>query len=149
MNGGREIQVSPELGAVVVVSGEKQVHTGSGKKRVSPGNIGDLMTVGLFMIAMAVLMIRFLDCSALLSSKSEVSQLCRQYILRMETCGYLSAGDEAQLLQELAEAGVTEVDLSGTTRSAVPFGTVITLRIRGVLGGENAFEEVRTSTAKY
>ncbi|MCR4897220.1 MAG: hypothetical protein K5891_10635 [Lachnospiraceae bacterium] len=149
MNGDREIQVSPELGAVVVVSGKEQIRRGGRQKPASPGNIGDLMTVGLFMIAMAVLMIRFLDCSALLSSKSEVSQLCRQYILRMETCGYLNAGDEAQLLSELEAAGVAEADLTGTTRSPVPFGTVITLRIRGVLGEENAFEEKRTSTAKY
>jgi hypothetical protein len=101
------------------------------------------------MFAMAVLMVQFLNGTHLIQSKSGVSQLCRQYLLSMETRGYLDSGEEAMLLEELRQLGVENADLSGTTRSPVPFGSVITLQIRGTLGGNNEFTEVRASTAKY
>ena len=94
-------------------------------------------------------------CDALLygkhsadSPKTEISQLARKYILRMETVGYLTTEDNTSLCQELSAAGVTEINLSGTTQSEVSYGVPITLQISGKLKGEYLFEEKRTSTAK-
>lgn len=44
---------------------------------------------------------------------------------------------------------MTELELGGTTMSPVTYGDIITLEIRGKLGGEHGFEEKRVSTAKH
>lgn len=112
------------------------------------GSIGDLLSVGLCILAMITIMLSFMDCMALVNQKSAVGQIARNYILKMETVGYLTAGDRDRLLRELTANGVTQVDLTGTTENRVTYGTEITLRIRGKIGGRYAFEEVRVSTAK-
>ncbi len=112
------------------------------------GNIGNIMVTGLFILAMMTIMLAFFDDVQLIQQKSEVSQLARSYILRMETAGGLLSEDEEALLRELAEQGVTETDLSGTTFGGAGYGTRIVLQIRGKLGGKYAFEEKRVSTAK-
>lgn len=112
------------------------------------GNIANLMAVGICVLAMTVVMLAYLESVALLHQKTEVGQLARKYILRMETVGYLTAGDQTALCQELAELGVTELSLEGTTLHGVPYGTPISLYINGKLEGKYAFEEKRVSTAK-
>lgn len=101
------------------------------------------------MLSMAVLMMTFLDEMQLLQQKSEVRQLARHFLLRMETTGGLLEEDRQELERELAGLGVTEVDLSGTSLGLSGYGAKIVLRIQGKLGGTNAFEERRVSTAKY
>lgn len=112
------------------------------------GNVGSLLTAGLCVLAMTVVMLSYMENVSLIQQKTEVSQLARKYILRMETVGYLTTEDSTLLCQELAAAGVTEVNLSGTTQSEVSYGVPITLQISGKLKGEYIFEEKRTSTAK-
>lgn len=101
------------------------------------------------MLSMAVLMMSFLDEMQLLQQKSEVRQLARHFLLRMETTGGLLEEDRQELERELAGLGVTEVDLSGTSLGLSGYGAKIVLQIQGKLGGTNAFEERRVSTAKY
>lgn len=107
------------------------------------------MSAGLCILAMTVVMLAYMDSVWLIHRKAEVSQIARQYILRMETVGYLTEADRIALRQELDEAGVTEVELSGTTMTPVTYGDMITLEIRGKLEGEYVFEEKRVSTAKH
>jgi hypothetical protein len=78
-----------------------------------------------------------------------VGQLARKYILKMETVGYLSGNDQAKLLEELNEIGVSEVSLEHSTMSPGEYGQTIELDIRGKLKGEYSFQEYRVSTAKY
>ncbi len=123
--------------------------TGRPENKKERGNVADIMTVGIFIMAMAAVMLSFMNCMALIRQKTEVSQLARKYILRMETVGGLQAGDRAALLQELQEQGITEIDLGGTTYGAAGYGEPIALEIRGKLGGSYGFSEKRVSTAKY
>lgn len=123
--------------------------TGRPENKKERGNVADIMTVGIFIMAMAAVMLSFLNCMALIRQKTEVSQLARKYILRMETVGGLQDGDRAALLQELQEQGITEIDLGGTTYGAAGYGEPIALEIRGKLGGSYGFSEKRVSTAKY
>lgn len=116
--------------------------------RREKGSIGDIMSAGICMIAMTILMLAYMDNVWLIHQKAEVSQIARQYILRMETVGYLTEEDRIRLGQELAGAGVTELALTGTTMVPVTYGDIITLEIRGKLEGEYEFEEKRISTAK-
>ena len=113
------------------------------------GSIGDLLSVMLCILAMMTVMTVFMDCVRLVNRKTMAGQLARNYVLRMETVGYLTPEDEMALCDELEALGISEIDLEGTTRAPAHYGTEITLRIAGKIGGEHSFEEKRVSTAKH
>lgn len=110
--------------------------------------MGDIMVTGIFVLAMTVVMMAFLGNIRLLRQQSEVTQLARKYILKMETEGSLSGTDRSSLVSELGAQGVTEIDLSGTTFSPAAYGQTIVLQIHGKLGGQYEITEKRVSTAK-
>lgn len=112
------------------------------------GNISELLATGICVLAMTIVMLAYLDNVALIQQKTEVSQLARKYILRMETVGYLTGEDKTTLQQELMDIGVSDVDLSGSTMQEVSYGEPITLHIRGKLKEQYELEEQRVSTAK-
>lgn len=114
----------------------------------SAGNIGDLLTTGICILAMTVVMSAYLNCTQMIHQKAEISQLARKYILRMEAVGYLTHSDEMSLCRELEDMGVTEIDLEGTNRNEVSYGMAISLQIKGKMRGEYVFREQRVSTAK-
>ena len=72
------------------------------------GSIGDFLAVGICMIFLSLLMVRYMDSVGLINEKEQVNQLVRQYILRMETVGRLTSEDRAGLLSSLQELGVSE-----------------------------------------
>lgn len=134
-----------------------------GKK--SKGNIMDLVTIGITILAMSIVVTAYLECTGLMLKKLEISQLSRQYILKMETEGYLDEQSRQSLLQELQELGMQNIDLSGTTLYSVSYGEKIMLKIKGTvstrtvgegeevwnggfLEGRTVVEETRMSTAK-
>lgn len=116
--------------------------------RRQKGSVADILTTGFCILAMTVVMIRYMGCVALVNQKMAVGQLARRYILRMETVGCLPKEDRVALQQELESMGITEVELDGTTFGEAGYGTPITLHITGKMKGEYPFEEIRTSTAK-
>lgn len=118
-------------------------------KQRDKGNVANIMVTGIFVLAMMVVMLSFLENLKLIHQKAEVDQIARRYILRMETVGGLIAEDEVLLREELQSFGVTDIDLTGTTMGSVGYGAPVRLRIAGILGGTNEFEEVRVSTAKH
>lgn len=113
------------------------------------GNVGDLLSALLCIIAMVAAMTAFMDCVALVNKKMMVGQTARNYVLKMETVGYLTGQEEQSLRRELAEQGISEVSLEGTTKVSVAYGDEITLKITGKIGGKHYFEEKRVSTAKH
>lgn len=125
----------------------------------------DFLTILITIMAMAILVTVYLECTNLLMKKMELGQISRKYILKMETEGYLTEDNEDQLLWELHRAGVRSVDISGTTLAPVAYGDTIVLKIRGnvegrIVGNGNelwskgvasglfAVEEEKMSTAK-
>ncbi len=134
-------------------------------KKKNRGNIMNLLTIGVTILAMTIVVIVYLQCTELMIKKLEVSQISRKYILKMETEGYLSQENKDKMLMELKELEVMNVDVSGTTLYPVHYGDTITLKIKGKLkrsmltseeelwnGGFStgwvSLEETRTSTAK-
>lgn len=113
------------------------------------GNIGNLLGTGLCVMAMTVLVLQYMGQVHLIHQKWELIQISREYILRMETRGYLSGEDARELMQELERAEVEQVSLEGTTRNPVDYGETIVLNIRGVMGDEYQVQERRCSTAKH
>jgi len=131
----------------------------------SSGSVTDVLSVVICMIAMSIIMMAYLNSIQLLNTKSEVSQLARKYILRMETVGYLTGSDKAWLTQELNTLGISDPDFSGTTMNEVGYGSPVILSIQGNINGKEAiwgggifavvfgdkshpFQEIRMSTAK-
>ncbi len=113
------------------------------------GNVGELVATGLCLLAMTILMFSYLNFVKVLQQKEQVSQMARKYILRMETVGMLTLEDELELQRELADVGVVELSLQGSTMWQVPYGEGIVLQIKGRLEGGYEFVEKRVSTAKY
>ena len=138
---------------------------GSGLLKRREGSVVDVLSAGILILAMTILMTAYLGSMQLMAKKSEVSQLSRKYILRMETVGCLTESDRISLEQELHDMGVEQVDLNGTTMNEAGYGSPVFLVIRGVFRGqetavdkgilnaslkrrEYAFTEQRMSTAK-
>ena len=119
------------------------------ERLLSPGSVGDVMPMCIFVICIAFVMISFADCVRLINVKSSVSQISRQYILRMETYGYLTDNDRQGLMRSLSETGLTGVSLAGTDTSEVGYGNEIKLYIDGFTEDGYEIREFRTSTAKY
>lgn len=113
------------------------------------GSVGELIAAGICILAMTVVMLAYLDNMGLIVRKTEISQIARKYILRMETVGMLTEEDRAALCEELTAAGVTELELEGTTLWRAEYGDPIALRIQGKLQGKYDFTENRMSTAKH
>ena len=67
------------------------------------GSVGELLSALLCMIAMVSVMTAFMDCVALVNKKTMLGQTARNYVLRMETVGYLTAEAERELCRELSE----------------------------------------------
>lgn len=117
--------------------------------RKEAGTVANIMATGIFILAMTIVMMAFMDDMLLIQQKMEVNQIVRKYLLRMETVGYLEGTDREEMVRELEERGAAEIDLGATTLSPVEYGDRIVLEIRGKLGGQYAFWEMRTSTAKH
>ncbi|MCM1191536.1 MAG: hypothetical protein NC123_09285 [Butyrivibrio sp.] len=113
------------------------------------GSIGDLLAACICMVLMTLLLVSYMDSVRLVDEKTEINQIARKYILRMETVGMLTESDRRLIERELEAAGASEVSLEGTTFERVGYGEEIVLKIRGKLRGIYGFEEKRMSTAKY
>lgn len=113
------------------------------------GTVANIMITGIFILAMTVVMMAFMDDMQLIQQKMEVNQVVRRYLLRMETVGCLESADRVEMIRELESWGATEIDLGTTTVDRVGYGGKIILEVSGKLGGQYAFWEKRTSTAKY
>jgi len=101
------------------------------------GSVMDILTIGIYVMAMLVLMTASLGSVQLLERKAQISQTARKYILRMEAVGYLTGEDRVMLERELAEIGVTQLDLTGTTLNEVEYGSPIHLTLQGKIQGES------------
>ncbi len=85
--------------------------------------------VGITLVA-AFLVIIFGAFSSI-SDKWGMRQVAREYLLIMETEGYLKLEDQEGLISELEGYGLYNISLSGTTTSEVSYGDRIYLSIRG------------------
>lgn len=102
-----------------------------GKKKEA-GSVIENMLVALTGIVMitAFLVIVF-GAFASISDKWHMNQVAREYLLIMETEGYLTDADKANMIGELEECGLYNISLSGTTMSEVGYGERIYLKISG------------------
>ncbi|MBR6381312.1 MAG: hypothetical protein IKS07_06545, partial [Lachnospiraceae bacterium] len=74
-------------------------------RHLSRGNIGELMAIGLYIVALTWILTVFLHTVSLIQKKSEISQLLRERMLQMETVGFLTDEALSDLTGELETAG--------------------------------------------
>lgn len=135
--------------------------------RKRKGNVIDWLGSMIFILALLLLMFAYLNFTKVFDIKEDVKQVSREYMLRMETVGYLTDEDAASLTARLESLGVTGIDLAGSTRGAAAgYGNRIYLVVQCNIPGDvldlrgdifnAAFEErvfpfkvIRESTAKY
>ncbi len=122
---------------------------GNALLKKSNGNIGDLMSLAIFLLAMLCVLICFFECIGLMRVREDVSQLARKYTLVAETEGYLNEEEKIRLMDELKGYGISDIDLTGTTFNRVGFGNIVTVKISGKIKEKYSFTESRASTAKY
>ncbi len=129
--------------------------------------VEDIIFPLLCIVGICVFVIAILNVVSLAIFKADVKGVARDYILQMETEGYLTSAGATTLRQEFTDYGVTDIDLTGTTMSQVEYGQDIYLQIRydipvqvlnssseGILGfffeGAQVSDVIRMkSTAKY
>ena len=58
----------------------------AGRKR-EPGNVGEILAMGLCVLALTAVMLSYMENVQLIAKKAEVGQLARCYLLKMETVG--------------------------------------------------------------
>lgn len=95
----------------------------------------DFMTIGITILAIAIVWMAYLGMAELLLTKIEVSQVARKYLLRMESVGYLEISEQTEMLEELSKIGVSKVNLAGTTMQPVGYGQPIYLKVQGTIQG--------------
>lgn len=117
------------------------------KRKKSEGSVLELLSVCLCILAIAVIMLAVLGCVSLIMKKSEVSQISRKYLLRMETLGYLTDADRTLMISELTQIGVKNISLGNTTLTPVGYGEKITIEVNGTVragimtSAERVFQE--------
>lgn len=90
-----------------------------------------VFTITICITAMTIICMYAISSTGILNSKSDVDMIMRKYIIRMESEGYLTAEDETELIQELKDTGMTNIDISGTTRNEVEYGETVYLYVKG------------------
>lgn len=91
----------------------------------------NMLVALLGMIMMCAFLVIVFGAFSGINNKWGMRQVAREYLLIMETEGYLKPSDETKLKQELTELGLKSINLSGTTKSEVGYGNRIYLKITG------------------
>lgn len=112
------------------------------------GNIGELLAMGLCVLALTVVMLGYMENVQMIGRKAAIGQLARGYLLKMETVGCLEEPDRVRLTAELEALGLTQIDYEGSTLEPAGYGNRISLQIHGKLDGKYEILEKRVSTAK-
>ncbi len=95
------------------------------------GMLDQILPTIMIIVFIAVLWTGSVFCASAIDKSSEIKELARTYLLKMETDGYLTEENKNSLLAELALLEVSEVDLSGTTITDAGYGNLIRLHIKG------------------
>lgn len=93
------------------------------------GSLMKMLPILMGMIVLAVLSLMYITYIGDIDKKEAADQLIREYILNMETEGYLNADAENRLVNELESIGFININLSGTTLTCVGYGKEITLAV--------------------
>lgn len=113
---------------------------GMDKKR---GSMMKMLPVLLAMAAMTAITVMYLTYMSDYDKRESADQIAREYILKMETQGYLTVEMKDNLITDLGDIGFGHINLQGTTMSKADYGDEIVLIINAVLETkEHIFEHL-------
>ena len=93
--------------------------------------IENMLVMMINMVVMCAFLVIIFGAFSGISDKWGMRQAAREYMLIMETEGYLPAADQTALIAELESYGLYNISLSGTTMREVNYGDRIYLKISG------------------
>lgn len=99
--------------------------------RKKKGSMLKLAAVLISVVVTGIIGIVMVSFSGDMDKKDRIDIMAREYLLSMETKGYLVEEDKEQLLLALLELGLTNISLSGTTLAEAGYGNKVTLEITG------------------
>lgn len=101
------------------------------KKKKKASMIENMLVMMINMVVMCAFLVIIFGAFSSISDKWGMRQTAREYMLIMETEGYLPAADQTALIAELESYGLYNISLSGTTMREVNYGDRIYLKISG------------------
>lgn len=101
------------------------------KKKEQASMIENMLVMMINMVVMCAFLVIIFGAFSGISDKWGMRQTAREYMLIMETEGYLPAADQTALIAELESYGLYNISLSGTTMREVNYGDRIYLKISG------------------
>ena len=101
------------------------------KKKKEASIIENMLVALIGIVMMMAFLVIIFGAFSSISDKWSMRQVAREYLLIMETEGYLTALDQEALITELEEYGLYNISLSGSTMSEVDYGDRIYLNISG------------------
>lgn len=102
-------------------------------RRKDKGILDQFLPAIVVIVLLAVLWTGSMISASNIDRSSDIHQVARAYLLRMETDGYLTEGNRNLLLSELEELDMEQIDLTGTTFTDAGYGNPVRLVIRGVV----------------
>lgn len=100
-------------------------------KRKDKGIFDQFLPAIVVIVLMAVLWTGSMISASNIDRSSDIQQVARTFLLRMETDGCLTEENRNLLVSELEALDMEQIDLSGTTFTNVGYGNQIRLVIRG------------------
>lgn len=101
------------------------------KKKKPASMIENMLVMMINMVVMCAFLVIIFGAFSGISDKWGMRQTVREYMLIMETEGYLPAADQTALIAELESYGLYNISLSGTNMREVNYGDRIYLKISG------------------
>lgn len=95
------------------------------------GRVDKGATLFFFIMIIAIMTIISLNAFNDMDSKNNIGHVGRNYMLRIESNGYLTGEDEQNMVEELKNLGVTNINVTGTTKSKVGYGKKCNLNVSG------------------
>ena len=101
------------------------------KKKKKGSMVENMLVMMINMVVLCAFLVIIFGAFSGISDKLGMRQTAREYMLIMETEGYLNASDQAALISELESYGLYNISLNGTTTKEVNYGARIYLKISG------------------
>ena len=102
-------------------------------QRKDKGILDQFLPAIVVIVLLAVLSTGSMVSASNIDRSSDIQQVARTYLLRMETDGCLTEENRNLLIAELEALDMEQIDLTGTSFTNVGYGNRICLVIRGVV----------------
>lgn len=93
------------------------------------GSVLNILPVFLGIIAITILSLMYIYYVKDMDVREQAGQIARQYMLEMESTGYMTEDAQSSIIEALKAIGMNNINLSGTTMTEAGYGNEIVLVI--------------------